>query len=123
MNFTEHMTPEESRAWYVAVTDGKRAWVLSRMVQRLIGEAERRGQWQQFATAPRDATAILAWRKDAGVLAVKCHPPGHDPEIPEEDWLWFTLEGEDVTGDLPTLWMPFPEPSEAHIAAKGADET
>jgi len=63
-------------------------------------------QWRDFATAPTDGTEILAWREDAGAFSAfyKCD------DDTDEDGCWFAVSGEDLTGDLPTCWMPYPEP-------------
>jgi len=68
--------------------------------------------WQDIATAPRDGTAILAYRDDAGVFTA--HYVEADAHIssminpPEGDCYWFTTGGEDLTGDMFTHWMPLP---------------
>jgi len=80
-------------------------------------------KWRPFETAPQDATEILAWREDMGVVSVVYTEPG-DPFEGNDDveWCWFTCRtGEDLTGDLPTLWMPYPEPSEPDQTKGGRD--
>lgn len=68
--------------------------------------------WQPFATAPEDGTEIIVWREDAGVFTAKYCPPSGialwEPADPEF-YCWFA-DGEDLTGDLPTLWRPLPPP-------------
>ena len=82
-------------------------------------------KWLPFASAPKDHTSILAWREDSGVIAVHWAPPGGEyrdvSECDDEnnDWGWFTLGEEDLTGDLPSLWQPFPSGPTAAQAAKG----
>jgi len=70
-------------------------------------------KWQPFATAPKDNAAdIIAWREDAGTFTVFWGPPGlayRDADSEQSDWCWFDSRGEDLTGNLPTLWMPLPE--------------
>lgn len=72
--------------------------------------AEReRAVWRPFDSAP-PYQDILAYRPDAGVMAVRYDSPsrGIDPEEDEDCECWWTIEGEDLTGDLPTHWMPMP---------------
>jgi len=70
------------------------------------------GGWRDFASAPEDGTTILAFRPDAGIFtAVHCEADAHlstSENPPEEDASWFSTSGEDLTGDLPTLWQPLP---------------
>jgi hypothetical protein len=67
-------------------------------------------EWRPFDTAPKDRTEIIVWRKDAGTFtAIFCEPISDEP-VDEEDWCWFSAGGDDLTGDLPTLWMPMPAP-------------
>ncbi len=76
--------------------------------------------WRSFTTAPEDGTEIIAWREDAGVFAVKFYRSGptFDDGPPDlYDCCWWA-DGEDLTGDLPTLWRPLPSPpSKAAIEA------
>ena len=69
------------------------------LLKRLTGS----GRWQPFDTAPAADLPILVFREDAGIfLARFC-------ECYEGAGLcWFTEEGEDLTGDLPSHWMPLP---------------
>lgn len=60
------------------------------------------GQWRSFATAPEDGTEIIAWRDEDGVFVARCWDQDQ-----EKDGCWFA-DGDDLTGDLPTLWMPLP---------------
>jgi hypothetical protein len=82
-------------------------------IPRLKAEVERLKaltEWRPFDTAPKDRTEIIVWRKDAGTFtAIFCEPVSLDP-VDEEDWCWFSVGGDDLTGDLPTLWMPMPAP-------------
>ncbi len=67
-------------------------------------------EWMPFATAPKDRTEIIVYRKDAGgFTAIFCEPLSDEP-VSEDDWCWFSASGQDLTGDLPTHWMPLPEP-------------
>ncbi len=59
--------------------------------------------WCDFNTAPSDGIGILVWRKDAGVFIASCQLT----EDGEND-CWFSSDGDDLTGDLPTAWMPLP---------------
>lgn len=67
--------------------------------------------WQPFETAPMNRTEILAYRPDAGVFVViYCPARTQDGEEDEDNCCWFTAGGgEDLTGDLPTHWMPLPK--------------
>lgn len=86
---------------------------LAAILELFIAAEEKRVQspWRDFASAPQDGRHILAWRSDAGVFVAR-YPLVDDPEDWDSD-VWFTSEGEDLTGNLPTLWMPFPEPPTA----------
>ncbi len=63
-------------------------------------------EWQPISTAPKDGTEVLVYRKDAGIFMASFR------EAADEDGecYWFSISGEDLTGDLPTHWMPLPEP-------------
>lgn len=75
----------------------------------------RLGDWLPFATAPDDGSEILVYREDAGVFTAFFAEPT-DPTGEEDDWFWCSMNGEDLTGELPSHWMPFPE---APIVAGG----
>lgn len=60
-------------------------------------------QWQPWETVPTERKTVLAYRPDCGVLTV--YPRESDDG---EAIIWFTSGGEDLTGDLPTHWMPLP---------------
>lgn len=61
--------------------------------------------WRPFNTAPEDGSIIIAYRADAGAFLA------HNVCTEDcEEGCWFTTDGEDLTGDLPTHWMPTPEP-------------
>ena len=66
-------------------------------------------QWQPFATAPETpGEQILAYREDAGVFAVEYYI---DDESGDGEGNWFSAGGlDDLTGDLPSHWMPLPAP-------------
>jgi len=107
-NFLKHLPPH--------VAEQKSALLLTRLVgeiESLQGTVDKLTKWRPFATAPEDGNMILAWREDAGTFPVvycssECDPL--EPKAADEEWCWFTMAGEDLTGDLPTLWLPFPEP-------------
>jgi hypothetical protein len=78
-------------------------------------------EWQPIDTAPQDATEVLLWREDAGVLLGRWTCPEDfctDKELAglsvedQELYGWFYadfLEGgrlDDI--DMPTHWMPLP---------------
>jgi hypothetical protein len=66
--------------------------------------------WQPFNTAPTNRTVILVYRRDAGVFtALYCHARADDGEEDEDNYCWFTTQGEDLTGDLPSHWMLLPD--------------
>lgn len=74
-------------------------------------------RWSSFDSAPRDGSLVIVWREDAGVFIAQCQSPiDENGDLQSDDpdnWLWFTADGEDLTGDLPTAWMPLPgEPAE-----------
>lgn len=68
------------------------------------------GHWRPFATAPKNRTVILVYRPDAGVFTA-LYTPALDEHGDEDDdnWCWFTVQGEDIDDDLPTHWMPLPD--------------
>jgi hypothetical protein len=70
--------------------------------------------WQSFETAPEDGDVILAYRADAGVFTAHFVEEDwrrwYQTKPSEADYCWFTTCGEDLTGDLPTHWMPLPPP-------------
>ncbi|MXO72894.1 hypothetical protein [Alteraurantiacibacter buctensis] len=66
--------------------------------------------WRPFASAPKDGTVVIVFREDAGIFMAHyveedahLSSPAHPPE---GDCFWFSTQGEDLTSDLPTLWMP-----------------
>jgi hypothetical protein len=69
--------------------------------------------WQPIDTAPKDGTVVLVYREDAGVFTA--HYVEEDAHLssvmnpPEGDCYWFTTDGEDLTGDMPTHWRPLPD--------------
>lgn len=69
-------------------------------------------QWVPFESAPKDGRSILVWRKDAGVFTVAWLPSAGDPgeygpQYNGEE-CWFTEGGDDISDDLPAVWMPMP---------------
>jgi hypothetical protein len=76
--------------------------------------------WQPFSTAPMNGDVVLVFRPDAGVFTA--HYVEEDAHIstperpPEGEAFWFSTSGDDLTGDLPTHWMPLP----AHPAQESA---
>ena len=71
-------------------------------------------EWQPIDTAPDDGTTILVYRADSGVFTA--HYVEEDAHLasamnpPEGDYFWFSTCGDDLTADMPTHWMPLPEP-------------
>lgn len=61
--------------------------------------------WQPIETAPKDGRTILVYREDAGVVTA-LYGYGEDETEP----CWFSTDGEDLTPDMSTHWMPLPEP-------------
>ncbi len=94
----------------------------AREVNRLQAIVDKLPGWQPFATAPKDNTEIIVWRKDAGSFAAIFSPPNQEcrdmaeADGDDNDWCWFTSQDEDLTGNLPTLWMPMPIPDERQVA-------
>jgi hypothetical protein len=82
------------------------------------------GDWLPFSSAPRDGTTIIVYRGDAGVFTASYRAPIIDDDgtlsDDEDDWAWFDSDGEDLTGDEPTLWMAMPAPP---FGCKPATET
>lgn len=65
--------------------------------------------WRQFESAPQDGTEILAYRPDAGVFTAVYRPGLDEGGQDTDEWRWFSTDGEDLTSDLPTHWMPLPD--------------
>jgi len=77
------------------------------------------GEWRGIESAPVNEQ-FLAYRPDAGVFAARWCYLDH-----EDDPVLFTAEGEDLTGDLPTHWMPLPAPpavSALPVGGRGGDD-
>lgn len=74
-------------------------------------------EWQTFETAPMNGDTVLVYREDAGVFTA--HYVEEDAftatpmNPPEGDCYWFSTNGEDLTSDMPTHWMPLPTPPAA----------
>lgn len=92
--------------------------------QLLFTQDQLDAKWQSFETAPKNGTEISVWRKDAGVFTAKWTASygdgdhgefGMDHNGPE---CWFTPAGEDLSGDLPTLWQPLPPTPPGEEAVK-----
>lgn len=67
-------------------------------------------QWQSIETAPKDGTEVIVYRRDAGAFTAHYISP-YDVGVSDDDEpSWFTVCGEDLTGDLPTHWQPLPSP-------------
>ena len=64
--------------------------------------------WRPFSEVKESPDPILVYRKDAGILTAQFVPPYSLDDNGEP--CWFTTSGEDLTGDLPSLFMPLPEP-------------
>ena len=70
-------------------------------------------EWMPFETAPTDGTEVLVYRKDAGVFTALFVVPACYGEWDDMEPLWFSGGVcEDLTEDLPSHWMPFPDPPE-----------
>lgn len=70
-------------------------------------------EWRPFVSAPTDGTVVLAWRDDADVFTAHYISPmaALGKDVADDDTpLWFTTNGDDLSGDLPTYWMPLPPP-------------
>ena len=67
--------------------------------------------WQPIETAPRDGTVFMAYRRDAGILNIHYVSPA-DLNVGSDDYecRWWTTDGQDLTSDMPTHWMPLPLP-------------
>jgi len=133
----ERMTPEEIARLKLRYTNRNgsaevltsKAWAHVQLqdaeIARLRAEVERLKaltEWRPFDTAPQDGTEIIVYREDALVFTASfCESRSEEPanehdrqwfgESTDEDgWCWFSACGDDLTGDLPTLWMPMPAP-------------
>ena len=69
--------------------------------------------WRQWP-APEDGEFTVVYRPDAGMFGARYRQARCSccswPETCGE-WLWFSEDGEDLSGDLPTMWMR-PKPPE-----------
>jgi len=89
----------------------------------------RKDGWRDFSTAPKDGTEVQVYRVDAGVFTAHFTSPASMGASDDEEECWFTTGGDDLTGDLPTLWKPLsapptenPSPATPETAAKGRNE-
>ena len=67
-------------------------------------------KWEPIDTAPKDGTVILVYREDAGIFTAHHVSPASIVGGCDYSESWFTTDGEDLTDDMPTHWMPLPEP-------------
>lgn len=71
-------------------------------------------EWKPMSSAPESGDVILVYRPDAGVFTA--HYVEDDAHFsnymnpPEGDYYWFSTCGDDLTNDMPTHWMPLPNP-------------
>lgn len=67
-----------------------------------------------MSAAPRDGREVLVYRPDAGVFTAHFTESWAAGDYLERtgDPCWFTASGEDLTEDMPTHWMPLPQPPE-----------
>lgn len=66
--------------------------------------------WREgMRSAPTDGTEILVYRSDAGVFTAWFVSPADHVNGGAQEPSWFTHEGGDLTSEMPTHWMPFPE--------------
>ena len=75
-----------------------------------------RMEWTPFDTAPTNGQEVLVYRKDAGVFMASFRPSAGDdgefgPQMNGEE-CWFDNYGGDLTGELPSHWMPTPDEPE-----------
>jgi len=64
--------------------------------------------WQGFDTVPHTGELIPVYREDAGIFyAHYTQSPFYEDGEP----CWWSSDGEDLKGDLPTLWFDVPEPT------------
>ena len=82
-------------------------------IEAQLAEARKATEWKPFETAPTNGTEIIVYREDAGVFMASFRPSaGDDGEFGPQmngDECWFDNYGDDLTGDLPTSWMPKPQ--------------
>lgn len=92
----------EKRA-LLALSEKLNQTLLERDAARAEADALRKQvpNWQPFNTAPESWVEILVWRNDAGTFTAF---------YDDEQGCWFSSFGEDLTGDLPTLWTTIPTP-------------
>jgi hypothetical protein len=85
-------------------TDCREAAVEISRLRRERDEARAAMAWRLWGDAPEDGREVAVYRPDAGVLVASFREDIHG------DCAWFASCGEDLTGDLPTHWMPLPTP-------------
>lgn len=66
-------------------------------------------RWRSFESAPKDGTQIIVWRADAGVFTAQWIFDANDDGDCGTEGNWFDNTGDDLTGDLPTMWQPLPD--------------
>ena len=84
-------------------------------------------EWQPIETAPKDGSEIIAWRSDYDCLLVRWGCVGEfmtereieqwdldEDSLYQEDWFCADfITGSRLEGsEIPTHWMPLPEPPE-----------
>lgn len=70
-------------------------------------------KWQPIESAPRDGTPVLVWRGPTDIFVAHYVSPvdvfGPDDS---DDYVkrWWSTDGQDLTGPMPSHWTPLPEP-------------
>jgi hypothetical protein len=67
-------------------------------------------EWRPLETAPKDGTPVLVFREDAGVFTAHYAAAVDFVKDGDCEPQWWTIDGQDLMADLPTHWMPLPEP-------------
>lgn len=63
--------------------------------------------WQPIETAPKDGTDFLMCHAETGDMMVVFYD---EPSAEAPDHCWHRMDGLAYHRDLPTHWMPLPEP-------------
>lgn len=90
-------------------------------VLRACAEGLEAREWRLFDSAPERAEVIPVWRKDAGIFFAHFVSPSEMQCGDDEEPAWYTVYGDDLTGDLPTLWFCVPPPPHVAGAPEGKD--
>lgn len=87
------------------------AFDIAEKVRNLINSVP---EWRTMDSAPESGDVILVYRPDSGVFSAHyVEEDAHTSNYlnpPEGECYWFSTCGDDLTNEMPTHWMPLPQP-------------